>query len=287
MRLITYQTCSGAMLGVLNGDWVRPVPGIDMLTLIRQGEAGLERLRASQEVELALDTLQLLAPLPNPPRNIIALGMNYAAHAAESLRAKSLPIRTPDTPVFFTKATTTVNSPTGDIPYDPNVSTKLDWEVELAVVIGKMGKNIRRSEAFDYVFGYTVINDISARDLQASHQQFFKGKSLDGTCPMGPAIVTKDEILDPHKLALRCWVNGVLKQESTTADLIFDIPAIIEWLTRGMTIIPGDVIATGTPSGVGFARNPPEFLQPGDIVECEVEGIGRLRNRVVAVTTSD
>ncbi len=283
MRLLTYQSCSGPMLGVLDGEWVRPAPGMDMLELIRLGEVGLERLRSAQELELALDTLQLLAPLPNPPRNIIALGMNYAAHAAESLRAKSLPIRMPEVPVFFTKATTTVNSPTGDIPFDPNVSAMLDWEVELGVVIGKQGKNIRRAQAFEYVFGYTVINDISARDLQSAHQQFFKGKSLDGACPMGPAIVTKDEIPDPHNLTLRCWVNGVLKQESTTADLIFDIPAIIEWLSRGMTLIPGDVIATGTPSGVGFARTPPEFLKPGDVVTCEIEGIGRITNRVVLV----
>ena len=281
MRLITYQSCSGPMLGVLNGEWVRPVPGIDMLDLIRQGEPGSDQARASAEIELALSTLTLLAPIPNPPRNIMCLGMNYAAHAAESLRAKSLPIKMPEVPVFFTKATTTVNAPFGDIPYDSGVTEKLDWEVELAVVIGKQGKDIPRAQAFDYVFGYTVLNDVSARDLQARHQQFFKGKSLDGTCPMGPAIVTKDEIPDPHNLTLRCWVNGELKQESTTGDLIFDIPALIEWLSRGMTLLPGDIISTGTPSGVGFARTPPEFLKPGDVVACEVEGIGRISNRVV------
>ena len=281
MRLITYQSCSGPMLGVLNEKWVRPVPGIDMLDLIRQGEPGSDQARASAEIELALSTLTLLAPIPNPPRNIMCLGMNYAAHAAESLRAKSLPIKMPEVPVFFTKATTTVNAPFGDIPYDSGVTEKLDWEVELAVVIGKQGKDIPRAQAFDYVFGYTVLNDVSARDLQARHQQFFKGKSLDGTCPMGPAIVTKDEVPDPHNLTLRCWVNGELKQESTTADLIFDIPALIEWLSRGMTLLPGDILSTGTPSGVGFARTPPEFLKPGDVVACEVEGIGRISNRVV------
>lgn len=281
MRLITYQSCSGPMLGVLNGVWVRPVPGIDMLDLIRQGEPGLDQASASAEIELALSTLTLLAPIPDPPRNIMCLGMNYAAHAAESLRAKSLPIKMPEVPVFFTKATTTVNAPFGDIPYDPGLTEKLDWEVELAVVIGKQGKNIPRGEAYDYVFGYTVLNDVSARDLQARHQQFFKGKSLDGTCPMGPAIVTKDEVPDPHNLFLRCWVNSELKQESTTGDLIFGIPALIEWLSRGMTLLPGDIISTGTPSGVGFARTPPEFLKPGDVVDCEVEGIGRISNRVV------
>jgi 2-keto-4-pentenoate hydratase/2-oxohepta-3-ene-1,7-dioic acid hydratase in catechol pathway len=281
MRLITYQSSSGPRVGVLNGERVRPLPGMDMLALIRRGEAGLALVQASTETELALSSLTLLAPIPIPPRNIICLGMNYAAHAAESLRAKSLPIKMPEVPVFFTKATTTVNAPYGDIPYDPGVTAKLDWEVELAVVIGRQGKNISREQAFDYVFGYTVLNDVSARDLQASHQQFFKGKSLDGTCPMGPAIVTKDEVSDPHNLRLRCWVNGVLKQDSATGDLIFDIPALIEWLSRGMTLLPGDILSTGTPSGVGFARTPPEFLKPGDLVECEVEGIGRIRNRVV------
>jgi len=247
-----------------------------MLSLIRTGLPG-----QPSGSDLPLDSLSLLAPLPNPPRNIICLGMNYAAHAAESLRAKSLPIKMPEVPVFFTKASTAVNAPYGDIPYDARVTMKLDWEVELAVVIARQGKDITRDQAFDYVFGYTVLNDVSARDLQASHQQFFKGKSLDGCCPMGPVIVTRDEIPDPHELAVKCWVNGVLKQDSSTSDLIFDIPAIIEWLSRGMTLLPGDVIATGTPAGVGFARTPPEFLQPGDVVECEVQGIGRIRNRVV------
>jgi 2-keto-4-pentenoate hydratase/2-oxohepta-3-ene-1,7-dioic acid hydratase in catechol pathway len=281
MRLITYQSSSGPRAGVLNGERVRPVPGMEMLELICQGEAGLAKARESTETELALSSLTLMAPIPTPPRNIVCLGMNYAAHAAESLRAKSLPIKMPEVPVFFTKATTTVNAPFGDIPYDPAVSEKLDWEVELAVVIGKKGKDIPRARAFEYVFGYTVLNDVSARDLQARHQQFFKGKSLDGTCPMGPAIVTQDEIPDPHALRLRCWVNGELKQDSTTGDLIFDIPALIDWLSRGMTLLPGDILSTGTPSGVGFARTPPEFLKVGDVVECEVEGIGRIKNRMV------
>jgi len=289
MRFITYQSESGSSLGqvqrtwlgVLAGERVRPLPGMDMLGLVRQGEAGLALARDVTTTALPLSSLSLLAPIPVPPRNIMCLGMNYAAHAAESLMAKNLPVKMPEIPVFFTKATTAVNSPYGDIPYDPRVTTQLDWEVELAVVIGVQGVNIPRQRAFEHVFGYTVVNDISARDLQSGHQQFFKGKSLDGACPMGPAIVTKDEIPDPHHLALRCWVNGELKQESSTSDLIFDIPAIIEWLSHGMTLLPGDIISTGTPSGVGFARTPPEFLQPGDVVECEVEGIGRLRNRVV------
>ncbi len=281
MRFATFLAESGPALGIVEGDAIRPIAGMDMLTLIEAGEAGLAQARAAAGAAIPLDTVSLLAPIPNPRRNVFCVGMNYAAHAAESLIAKNEPVKMPEIPVFFTKATTAINGPYGDIPFDAAVSVKIDWEVELAVVIGKRGVNIPRAEAMDYVFGYTVVNDVSARDLQSSHQQFFKGKSLDGACPMGPVIVTRDDIPDPHSLPLRCRVNGVLKQESSTADFIFNIPALIDWLSRGLTLLPGDVIATGTPSGVGFARKPPEFLKPGDVVECQVEGIGTLRNRVV------
>ena len=291
MRLITYQSDSGPRLGVVRGrrspsgdNDVFPVPDLDMLTLIESGEAGLARARAASGLSVPLASVTLLAPIPAPRRNVLCLGLNYAAHAAESQRAKGQPVKLPEVPLFFTKATTAVNGPFADIPFDASVSEQIDWEVELAVVIGKQGKNIARANAMEYVFGYTVINDVSARDVQNAHGgQFFKGKSLDGACPMGPWIVTRDEVPDPHALPLRCRVNGVTKQDSTTADFIFDIPAMIDWLSRGMTLLPGDVISTGTPSGVGFARTPPEFLKPGDVVECEVEGIGMIRNRVVGV----
>jgi 2-keto-4-pentenoate hydratase/2-oxohepta-3-ene-1,7-dioic acid hydratase in catechol pathway len=284
MRLITYKSENGPRVAMARGDFLVPIAEPDMLKLIEAGEARLAQIRTGTGFTRPLVTGNLLAPLLPLRRNIFCLGMNYAEHAAESLRAKGLPLKLPEVPLFFTKATTTLNGPYDDIPLDSTVTQQLDWEVELGVVIGRAGKNIPRAQALDYVFGYTIINDVSARDLQSAHGgQFFKGKSLDGTCPMGPYIVTKDEIPDPHKLALRCRVNGVLKQESTTADLIFDIPACIEWLSRGLTLLPGDVIATGTPSGVGFARTPPEFLQPGDVVECEIEGIGVIRNKVVAV----
>lgn len=280
MRLATFSVNQETMLGLVEGETIRPVPGLEMLQVIEMGAAGLAEVRARAGSPVPLASVELLAPIPNPRRNIFCIGMNYAEHAAESLRTKGLPVKMPEVPVFFTKATLTVNAPYGDIPFDAGVSDKIDWEVELAVVIGKRGINIRREEALDYVFGYTVINDVSARDLQSNHQQFFKGKSLDGACPMGPAIVTADEVANPHALALTCRVNGVLKQESSTADFIFDIPAMIDWLSRGMTLLPGDIIATGTPSGVGFARVPPEFLKPGDVVECEVEGLGVLRNQL-------
>ncbi len=285
MKLLTFQSNTGPRLGLLRTeDAVTPIAQIDMQGLLEAGASALKKARTGTGVMYPLASLKLLAPLPEPRRNILCIGMNYREHAAESLRAKGKPVVMPEVPLFFTKATTAVAGPHADIPYDASLSTELDWEVELAVVIGRRGKNIPRAEAMEYVFGYTVINDVSARDIQNSHGgQFFKGKSLDGACPMGPFIVTKDEIPDPHALRLQCRVNGVVKQNWHTGDMIFDIPTTIEWLSRGMTLLPGDIIATGTPSGVGFARTPPEFLRPGDVVECEVEGIGVLRNKVVAV----
>jgi 2-keto-4-pentenoate hydratase/2-oxohepta-3-ene-1,7-dioic acid hydratase in catechol pathway len=267
---------------MVRGEFFVPIPGLDMIGLIEAGESRLDRVRASTGFMLPLASVNLLAPLSALRRNVFCLGMNYAEHAAESMRAKGQPVKMPEVPVFFTKATTAVTGPYADVALDPTVTQQLDWEVELAVVIWKKGKNIPRDRAMEYVFGYTIINDLSARDLQSAHNQFFKGKSLDGACPMGPWIVTKEEVHNPHNLVLRCRVNGVTKQESHTGDLIFNIPLIIEWLSKGMTLLPGDVISTGTPSGVGFARTPPEFLKPGDVVDCEVEGIGTIRNRIVA-----
>lgn len=285
MRFATFQSEreSGPRLGIVRGETLIPVPGHNMLGVIKAGPERMERLRHSTGFLVPLVPANLLPPLADLRRNIFCVGMNYAAHAAESLTAKGLPVKMPTIPIFFTKATTTLNAPYGNIPFEASVSEKIDWEAELAVVIGQRGKNIPRAEAMNHVFGYTVVNDVSARDIQNGWGgQFFKGKSLDGSCPMGPVIVTKDEVPDPHALTVRCRVNGVLKQESSTSDFIFDIPAIIEWLSKGMTLLPGDVIATGTPSGVGFARTPPEFLKPGDVLETEVEGIGVLRNKIVA-----
>ena len=187
----------------------------------------------------------------------------------------------PEHAIIFTKAPTTANGPYGDIVIDPAVSEQVDWEAELAVIIGKTGKNIREEEALDYVFGYTVLNDVSARDLQFQHQQFFRGKSIDGYCPMGPWIVTADEVADPQQLPIRLRVNGVVKQDANTNMMIFSVRQIIAVLSKGMTLEAGDIIATGTPSGVGFARNPPEFLKAGDVVETEIEGLGMMRNKVV------
>ncbi len=293
MRLLSCRhhghTRIGAVVGetvvlpALAGRW--PFAQESLLALIEHGPQGLARLRklvdrAPPAARLPLDTVEILAPIPRPRRNILCLGWNYLDHARESARAFHREMTPPEDPVVFTKAVTTVNGPYADIPFDEQLTSELDWEVELAVVLGRGGRRIAPRDALDHVFGYTVINDISARDLQRRHRQFFLGKSLDGSCPMGPWLVTADELPDPQCLAIRSWVNGVLKQDASTADQIFDVATTISVLSRGMSLEPGDVIATGTPSGVGFARNPPEFLTPGDVVECEVERIGRLRNRV-------
>lgn len=227
-----------------------------------------------------LDHLELLAPIPRPTKNIMCLGLNYADHVAETSAAANREAKLPEHPIVFTKNVTSITGPDAEIPYDPAATEQLDWEVELGVIIGRAGYAIEADNAMDHVFGYTVINDLSARDLQFRHKQFFIGKSLDGACPMGPWIVTADEIPDPHALAIRCDVNGVRKQDSSTRHMIFDIPAIISTLSRGMSMEPGDIIATGTPDGVGFARTPPEFLKPGDEVVCEIEGVGVLRNTI-------
>jgi 2-keto-4-pentenoate hydratase/2-oxohepta-3-ene-1,7-dioic acid hydratase in catechol pathway len=283
MRLVTYRTSSDPQLGIVQRDEVFPIPALEMLSLIRLGETGLQIAKqALRGPGTPLESVTLLAPIPMPQRNIFCLGWNYAEHSEESARASGREVKLLERPAFFTKATTTVNGPYSDIQVDFNLSNQIDWEVELAVVIGPGGKNISTDKAMEHVFGYTVVNDVSARDLQIGHGgQFFKGKSLDGFCPMGPWIVTPDEISDPHALRLQCRVNGVTKQDSSTSHLIFNIPSIIESLSQGLTLLPGDVIATGTPGGVGFARTPPEFLRPGDVVECEVERVGVIRNRIV------
>lgn len=228
-----------------------------------------------------LNSVHLAAPIPRPRKNIMCLGRNYYEHAVESYRAHGEERPKGDAPVIFTKATTAINDPYGKIVIDPAISEKIDWEAELAVIIGKKGKNIPEEEALSYVFGYTVLNDVTARDLQDKFKQFFKGKSLDGYCPLGPWIVTADEIPDPQQLSLRLRVNGVLKQEGHTGDMIYPVKTIISIISQGMTLEPGDIIATGTPSGVGFARNPPEFLKAGDVMETEIDGIGLLRNEVI------
>jgi len=222
------------------------------------------------------------APIPKPRKNIICLGLNYAEHVAEGARNRNEePPPLPENPIFFTKPTTAVNG-----PFDPIVYSKatqmLDYEVEFAFVIGKKGKYIPLDEVYDHVFGYMVFNDVTARDLQRRHRQWFKGKGLDTFAPMGPWIVTKDELGDPNNLEVSLKVNGEQRQSSNTKHLIFSIPVIVETLSAGITLEPGDIIATGTPSGVGSSMKPPGLLKVGDVVEAEIEKIGVIRNKVVS-----
>jgi 2-keto-4-pentenoate hydratase/2-oxohepta-3-ene-1,7-dioic acid hydratase in catechol pathway len=255
-----------------------------MLGLIRGGAATLARLRelegksAVASVELA--DVKLLAPIPRPTKNVFCVGWNYLPHFEEGAKKLHDDRKLPDHPVFFSKVPTTVNGPYDSIPFDPAISTSLDWEVELGVIMGPGGKNIAEADAMRHVWGYTVINDLSWRDVQRRHGgQWHKGKSLDGTCPMGPCIVTADA-LQWDALRVTCKVNGAVKQDSNTRHLFFKLPRLIAELSAGMTLEPGDIISTGTPEGVGYARTPPEFLALGDLLETEVEGIGVLRNPV-------
>ena len=246
--------------------------------LCRRFSSELESHDLAQDAEAGLayasDRIRWHAPIPRPRKDVVCLGQNFAAHAAES---GSPP---PPAPIYFTKPPTTIIGPGEAIPYPQGLTTRLDWEVELGVIIGIGGRDIPEVRALDHVFGYTVVNDISARELQFRTSQWFKGKSLDGSCPMGPVIITADEIPDPQRLRLRLSVNGTAKQDSNTSDMIFSVARIVADLSAGMTLEPGDCISTGTPQGVGDGRKPPEYLHPGDVVEAEVERIGVLRNPV-------
>ena len=287
MRLLMFRAGSGPKLGALrpghDDEVIELTEPAGMLELIDAGEQGLAAARAAISSGKAkshrLSDLELLAPLGNPRGNVIAIGRNYHKHAEETAVMDG---REPSPPTIFTKAITSLTEPFADIVIDPGISDKIDWEVELGVVIGKRGANIKRAEARAYVFGYTVINDVTARDIQSDWGgQYFKGKSLDRSAPSGPWIVTSDEVPDPQKLSLKLRVNGTVKQDGNTRDMIYPVDAVIEWVSMGMTLLPGSIIATGTPDGVGFARKPPEYLQHGNVMESEVESIGLLRNRIV------
>jgi len=287
MKLVTYAPLpSGTPRpGILLDDktLVEATGFATMLDIIRGGAAAMAKLKelaAKPGAKVNLADVKLLAPIPRPTKNVFCVGWNYLEHFEEGAKKLEEKRELPKHPVFFSKAPTAVNDPTGTIPYDAAISTSLDWEVELGVVIGAGGKNIAEADAMKHVFGYTVMNDVTWRDIQRRHGgQWHKGKSLDGTCPMGPVIVTADS-LDHTNLKVECRVNGVVKQSSSTKFMYFKVPRLIAELSLGMTLEPGDLISSGTPEGVGFARTPPEFLQPGDLLETEVEGIGVLRNPI-------
>jgi 2-keto-4-pentenoate hydratase/2-oxohepta-3-ene-1,7-dioic acid hydratase in catechol pathway len=298
MKLVTYSPATGGTPRpglLIAGDRIVDIPantsasGVDlssMLAIIRGGappRACLDALAAKPPAAtLALTEVKLHAPIPRPAKNVFCVGWNYLEHFEEGAQKLQDNRELPKWPVFFSKAPTAVNGPYDTIPFDPAVSTSLDWEVELGVIIGPGGKNIRQEDAMKHVWGYTAINDVTWRDIQRRHGgQWDKGKSLDGTCPMGPVLVTADS-LDPDNLRVTCRVNGVTKQDSNTKFLYFKLPRLIADLSLGQTLEPGDILSTGTPEGVGFARNPPEFMKPGDLLETEVEGIGVLRNPIGA-----
>jgi len=288
MKLASYRLGGEVQVGVLEGDRLWPVealgghPGAGMLNLIRDfGRTGVRDRRDGDGI--ALGTVELLAPLPRPPRNVFCVGKNYHEHAKEfansgfDATAKEV---VPEAPVVFSKPPSSVIGPGAPIPSHLDPTGSVDYEGELAVVIGRGGRGIKRADALGHVFGYTIVNDVTARTLQQRHRQWVLGKGIDGFCPMGPVIVTADEIPDPSRLRVRTWVNDELRQDESVASLIFDIPTLIEAISAGITLEPGDVIATGTPYGVGIGFTPPRFLKPGDTVRIEIDGIGVLENPV-------
>ncbi len=281
MKLITYRLDGRSAVGALRGETVLPLPYPDMNTLIET--AALPNLLSAADAaessgaSLALDAVELLAPIPRPRQDVICLGMNYRDHAAEAAQydagafAREKPVA-----VYFSKRVTEAVAPGGFIESHPGLVERLDYEAELGVILGKTARNVKPEEAGDYIFGYTVLNDVSARDVQTGHKQWYFGKGLDGFTPMGPCIVTADEIAFPPALDITARVNGELRQSSNTRLFITSIQEALAELTSGMTLLPGTILATGTPAGVGMGFDPPRFLKPGDTVACAVQGIGTL-----------
>lgn len=269
--------------GVLEIVRTQPTAHDPIIALIEDDLAGHRPVGSGETVALA--DVRLLPPIAQPSKNILCVGKNYVAHATEFTRsgydgtAKSLADPVPEHPILFTKAPCTMIGATDEILPPWDITAEVDYEAELGVVIGRGGRRIARADALSHVWGYTVFNDVTARDLQVKHKQWLLGKSIDTFCPVGPWLVTADEI-DPTDVEISCWVNGELRQHANTRDMVFDIPGIIETVSASMSLAPGDLIATGTPAGVGVGFKPPKFLQRGDEVRIAIAGIGELRNRV-------
>ncbi len=286
MKLVTYDGGQGPRLGLVSGDRIVDLADAsngalpaDMRSFLEMGDAGIAQAQSIADNAAgqghAQSDVRVLAPISNPSK-IVAIGLNYMDHCREQ------GIKPPTRPTTFTKFPSSIIGPGDEIRWNPELTAKVDWEVELAVIIGKEARNVSAADAFDVIAGYTICHDVSARDLQLEKgDQWIVGKSLDTFCPLGPVIVTKDEIADPHDLPLRCLVNGKAMQDSNTKELIFNIPYLIEYLTKGITLLPGDVITTGTPDGVGAFLKPPIFLKDGDEVTVEIPGIGAMTNRCV------
>lgn len=301
MKFLTFERNGEALAGLLLPQGILPLAEAartagevldlsSVLSVVRGGDAALDACRRltrrAQDGQVNLmpaSTVRLLAPLPSLVRNAFCVGRNYVDHVKEGAVARQVEVKLPEAPQYFTKATHALVGPDADVRLDPRVTRRFDYEVELAVIIGRGGRDIPAASAYEHVFGYTVANDVTARDLQKRHDQWFKGKSLDTTLPLGPWIVDREEIGDPSSLELTMFVNGEERQRARVAQMIFDIPFLISNLSAGLTLEPGDVIATGTPSGVGFAMNPPQYLKGGDQMVARIDRIGELRNRVVEV----
>ncbi len=305
MRLATYFADSREIVGVVLDDGVIDLevafaaagigtPPADMLALIAGGPTALGDVRKALAAATGnagtarrpLSSVQLLAPIPHPRKNVFCVGRNYKLHIEEGARARGVEPSFPTVPEFFSKPPTTVIGPDAEVRLDSELTKQLDYEVELAIVIGTTCRDVAPEGVDDVIFGYTIANDVTARDLQRAHGQWFKGKGLDTTLPCGPWIVTKDAFGDPASHRLSLTVNGEGRQDSTIADMLFDCREIVVSLSAGLTLEPGDIICTGTPSGVGLGLSPQSFLKHGDVVECEIDGIGHLRNRVVDVRRS-
>jgi 2,4-didehydro-3-deoxy-L-rhamnonate hydrolase len=284
MRLISYRAGARAALGVTAGDRWLPTTTIlpdgpaTMDELLDGGESAVESLRRAAAPEriardgAPLDSIVVLAPVPRPGK-VVAIGRNYREHTEEE------GVDPPAAPLIFSKWPSSVIGPDAEIRWDPAFATQVDYEAELAVVIGRQARRVEEDEALEYVLGYTCLNDVSARDLQFGDGQWARGKSLDTFCPMGPVLVTRDEIPDPQVLRIECRVDERLVQQASTAQMYFGVAAIVSYCSQAFSLEPGDVIATGTPGGVGIFRDPPLLLSDGDVVTVEIEGIGRLANR--------
>ncbi len=279
MKLVTYRLEEQTCVGVVNEaqDAVYPVPGChDLAALIASGAP----IEPAAEAVSIFD-VELLSPIPHPAQDVICLGINYYDHAAESDAVTGKSDNVPKNPIYFAKRVNEAVAPGAAIASHSDIVADLDYEAELAVIIGKPAYNVSREDALDYVFGYTILNDVSARTIQSRHQQWYRGKSLDGFTPIGPWIVTKDEFDVQKPMKIQSYVNGELRQNSTIDMLIFDTAYCISELSHGMTLQPGTIISMGTPAGVGMGFDPPRWLLPGDTVKCVVEGIGELENIVV------
>jgi 2-keto-4-pentenoate hydratase/2-oxohepta-3-ene-1,7-dioic acid hydratase in catechol pathway len=287
MRIAVFESGNRLKVGLVSQDLAHVTPlalapevaEFGALRLIEQRAAG-RPMPAEEGEPLPLSSVRLVAPLPRPRRNLWCVGRNYHAHAKELAGSvfKDNAKTVDQWPIVFTKVPECVIGPNDDVQLPAGVSEQIDYEAELAVVIGRGGKNIGKPDAMQHIFGYTIVNDVTARDVQMRHSQWDLGKSFDTFCPMGPWIVTADE-LDGRHTRVRCWVNGELRQEGPTENMIFDIPTLIATVSRGITLYPGDVIATGTPAGVGMGFEPPRYLRSGDVVRIEVEGVGTLESR--------